>query len=402
MFADLSTGICRGAAKTSRFLAAFAAFSRRSKPWNVGHLVVTPGTRRKNPDNPQTFPNFKRDLIRYSNSGGSVSRIPKKTVISMRQICVTMVLGMMSSSLIGNAVASVPWLSDVHQAQQIAQQQQRLILLHFYADWCRPCVRLERDVYPRPEIVSAISQNYVPVKIDVQRSPELARHYGVQSFPTDVFLEPAGRVVHRTTTPSDPGQYLDLLNQLAAARHQGPPYVDPTARANPLPYAEQNHSQYTNFRDQLPADPSDQPGADRQRWQPLTDPPGQSGAVPPEQEFRIALDGFCAVSLTVRETWQQGDPRWGAYHRGRTYLFASPDFRQQFMADPDRYSPVLAGYDPTRFIDHGDPVEGQRQHGMWFRGRMYLFAEEASLERFQRSPDYYAQRSHEIMMRGRR
>ncbi|TVS19480.1 MAG: DUF255 domain-containing protein [Planctomycetaceae bacterium] len=401
----------------------------------------------KNPNNPQISPNFKQDLIRYTNSGGSFSRISKKMVVSMRPICFMIVLGMLSSSLIDAAVASVPWLNDVRQAQQIAQEKQQLILLHFYADWCGPCKHLTREVYPRPDISSAISQNYIPVKIDVQRSPELARHYGVQSFPTDIFLEPSGRVVHRMTTPAEPGKYLQVLHQFAASQHRTPPlqpsapraedpqnawasnthspsqaaspmshqtpyvyppqqfdrpYVDPTARANPLPFADQYHGYHTIDRDQLPAHPSSPHGEDGQRWQPLTDPPGQPNVVPSASEFKLALDGFCPVSLTLRENWQQGDPRWGAYHRGRTYLFASPTFREQFMADPDRYSPVLAGYDPTRFIDHGDPVEGQRQHGMWFRGRMYLFAEEASLERFQRSPDYYAQRSHEIMMRGRR
>ncbi len=333
----------------------------------------------------------------------------------MRFICLSIVCGMMSSSLIGDAVAAVPWLSDIRQAQQIAHERQQLVLLHFYADWCGPCQRLSREVYPREDVTAAISQNYVPVKIDIQRSPEVARHYGVQSFPTDVFIEPSGRVVHQMTTPVDPGEYLHALNQLAAGRHmshqtpyaqapqqQHPQYVDPTARANPAPFADQQHGHFTNSRDQLPTHRGESHGADRHSWQPLTDPPGQPGNDSSEAEFKLALEGFCPVTLTVRETWEQGDPRWGAYHRGRTYLFVSPDLKQQFMADPDRYSPVLAGYDPTRFIDHGVAIEGQRKHGMWFRGQMYLFAEEASLERFQRSPDYYAQRSHEIMMRGRR
>jgi YHS domain-containing protein len=35
---------------------------------------------------------------------------------------------------------------------------------------------------------------------------------------------------------------------------------------------------------------------------------------------------------------------------------------------------------------------------MWFRGKIYLFADEESLERFSAAPEGYSQRAHEIMM----
>ncbi len=312
----------------------------------------------------------------------------------MPRIPIVIIVGLMLWSLPNTTLASIAWLSDVRQAQQLAHEQQRVILLHFYADWCSPCVHLEREVYPRAEISSAISANFVPVKIDVRRSPELVRHYGVQSFPTDIFLEPSGRVLLRTTSPTDPGKYLQMLSQMApsqtppqqmAAPAWQPPSADPAAF--------HNH----------PYDPRWAQGAsDRQSSVPLTDPPAPPLAAPTAPEPKLALEGYCPVSLSQNEAWQLGDRRWGAIHRGRIYLFASPSHQQQFLDDPDRYSPVLSGYDPTKFIDQGEPVEGKRQHGMWFRGRMYLFAEEASLERFQRSPEYYAQKSYEIMMRGSR
>jgi thioredoxin-related protein/YHS domain-containing protein len=242
---------------------------------------------------------------------------------------IVIIVGLMLWSLPNAALASIAWLSDVRQAQQIAHEQQRVVLLHFYADWCQPCVYLDREVYPREEISSAISANFVPVKIDGRRSPELVRHYGVQSFPTDIFLDPSGRVLLRTTSPTDPGKYLQLLNQMAASRSQSPQQNLPTANS-PLPSEASN--------------------------------PNPGYQMPPHQmAAQAAIPG-----------------------------------------DPDRYSPVLSGYDPTRFIDFGESVLGKREHGMRFRGRIYLFAEEATLERFQRSPEHYAQRSHEIMMRGAR
>jgi len=112
----------------------------------------------------------------------------------------------------------------------------------------------------------------------------------------------------------------------------------------------------------------------------------------------LTMDGFCAVTLAEQERWVKGDPRWGAVHRGRTYLFLSQQHQQRFLADPDRYSPVLSGYDPTRYVDRGELVPGQRRHGMWFRGKIYLFADEESLDRFSTAPEVYAQRAHEIMM----
>jgi YHS domain-containing protein len=95
-----------------------------------------------------------------------------------------------------------------------------------------------------------------------------------------------------------------------------------------------------------------------------------------------------------------GVAQWGAVHRGRTYLFTSQAQQQKFLSDPDRYSPILSGIDPTQFIDSGAVADGKRNHGMWFRGKMYLFSSEESLQRFQGSPEYYAQRSREVMMRG--
>ena len=114
------------------------------------------------------------------------------------------------------------------------------------------------------------------------------------------------------------------------------------------------------------------------------------------------MEGYCAVTLAENEKWEKGNRLWGARHRGRTYLFVSQQQRQKFLSDPDRYSPVLSGYDPTRYIDIGEPVVGQRRHAMWFRGKAYFFTDENSLARFSIRPEYYAQKAHEIMMSGGR
>ena len=118
---------------------------------------------------------------------------------------------------------------------------------------------------------------------------------------------------------------------------------------------------------------------------PAAAPSATPGVNPP-----LGLEGYCPVSLVEQGKWIPGDRRWGWIHRGRTYLFAGPDEHRQFNTDPDRYAPVLGGNDVVRAVESGQMVPGYRRHGVFFGDRIYLFADEAALEKFSRDPNYYS------------
>ena len=114
----------------------------------------------------------------------------------------------------------------------------------------------------------------------------------------------------------------------------------------------------------------------------------------------LGLDGFCCVSLLERHEWIPGDRRWGAIHRGRTYLFVGPDEQRRFLADPDRYAPVVSGNDVVLATEQGQAVSGMREHGVFFGNRVYLFSSEASLEKFAKNPSLYANQALEALRSG--
>jgi protein disulfide-isomerase len=361
------------------------------------------------------------------------------------------------------AQGGIRWQGDLAQACGIAQRDQRLVLLHFYTENCGPCQMLEHNVFPNPAVSRAVAENYVPVKLDAARERQLAQHYGVRQFPTDVILDSEGRVIYHTVSPQDPTQYTRLLRGVANDHLPAPRVASnlPSERANPYgpngrqettqpnrtwtpsPPAEVNSRPdggfYSNsYRPpQLSPTPGHQAGGEARtmpyesryarQYSPQTPAPHArpytaaaqppnglansrpsaepNGGTPPAagtEPAPQALDGFCPVSLADQEMWVKGDPKWGAVHRGRTYLFASAEHQRRFLANPDHYSPVLSGYDPVLFIEQGTLQPGHRSHGMWFRGKTYLFADEASLQRFTESADYFAQKTHEIMMAGGR
>jgi hypothetical protein len=67
---------------------------------------------------------------------------------------------------------------------------------------------------------------------------------------------------------------------------------------------------------------------------------------------------------------------------------------------------VLSGYDPVKFSEQGQLVDGRRQHGVFFQNQVFLFSDESTLERFWKSPDAFAQAVHQAMqqnaLRGKR
>ncbi len=110
----------------------------------------------------------------------------------------------------------------------------------------------------------------------------------------------------------------------------------------------------------------------------------------PQGNPPLGLDGYCPVTLTDHEIWQVGDTRWGVIHRRRTYLFAGPEEQQRFLANPDHFSPVISGNDPVLALDRSQTIPGRRDFGVFYEGRIYLFASEESLNRFSVNPQRYS------------
>ena len=103
-----------------------------------------------------------------------------------------------------------------------------------------------------------------------------------------------------------------------------------------------------------------------------------------------ALDGYCPVTVTEKMVWKRGDVRFGAIHRGRTYLFATATEQAKFLADPDRFSPIISGNDPVVALERGEAVPGKRELGIMCGERMILFSSQESYDKFVKDSKRYS------------
>jgi thioredoxin-related protein len=92
-----------------------------------------------------------------------------------------------------------------------AQATGKPMLVDVYTDWCGWCKRMDRDVYSKAEVRNALGSWFVPVKLNAEAastakfqgrsftSRTLAQHFGVNGYPTTVFLRSTGATI--TTVP---------------------------------------------------------------------------------------------------------------------------------------------------------------------------------------------------------
>lgn len=96
-----------------------------------------------------------------------------------------------------------------------------MVLVDFYADWCAPCKTLEAEIIQLPSIKSAL-RDYVTVRVDTDRFPEVSRSYGVAVMPTLLILDATGEERARIAGMIGPEGLLEHLRRLAPARRASP------------------------------------------------------------------------------------------------------------------------------------------------------------------------------------
>lgn len=82
------------------------------------------------------------------------------------------------------------WLSSLAEAQSIATQTERLLLVDLYADWCGWCKRLEKEVFSDP-LFESYASRFVLLRVDTEDGGEGARlqdRYRAVTLPTMLIL----------------------------------------------------------------------------------------------------------------------------------------------------------------------------------------------------------------------
>jgi len=103
---------------------------------------------------------------------------------------------------------------DEVEAKAAARERDTLVMIEFYTDWCSWCRRLENDTFTDLGVIAQLEE-LVPMRVDAEGGGEdLAQRYGVDSYPTVVFVDGQGHEVDRILGYLPPAEFVEQTRRI--------------------------------------------------------------------------------------------------------------------------------------------------------------------------------------------
>lgn len=93
-----------------------------------------------------------------------------------------------------------------------ARAERKFIFVDAVTSWCGPCKMMAKEVFPDSSLGAFFNKNFVSLKLDMERGEgiEFSSRYKVWVYPTLLFLDTAGNVLHRSAGYHAAPALLDL------------------------------------------------------------------------------------------------------------------------------------------------------------------------------------------------
>ena len=113
------------------------------------------------------------------------------------------------------------WVYDEAEGFEIAQREDKLVMLDFYASWCAACNELDHQTYADPAVAARLD-DYVNVKLDFSRTSEttkaLTEKYQIPGLPVVIFMDSERNTLKRFTGFVDAEEMLGILDEIESGR----------------------------------------------------------------------------------------------------------------------------------------------------------------------------------------
>lgn len=100
-----------------------------------------------------------------------------------------------------------------------AKADGKIIFVDAYAVWCGPCKWMDANVFSNSSVGEVYNSTFVNYKFDMEKGegPAFARQYKVTAYPTLLFIDGDGKVVHEVKGSRSATDFI-ALGKLVASK----------------------------------------------------------------------------------------------------------------------------------------------------------------------------------------
>lgn len=116
---------------------------------------------------------------------------------------------------------------SVEEALREAKSEQKFVFIDLYAEWCRPCKWMEKEVFSADTVAAFFNDHFISLRIDAEKDQlDFVDLTKVEAYPTMLFYEPKGRQVLRVEQAMEINAFMELAHSLINLNNYHDAYTD--------------------------------------------------------------------------------------------------------------------------------------------------------------------------------
>lgn len=141
-----------------------------------------------------------------------------KNKYAMKRMITWMMCMMTTAVMMAQGVAFEPEGTTLEQASAKAKAENKLIFLDCYTQWCGPCKKMSKEVFPQEKVGEFMNPKFVSIKIDMESEygAPLAKKLQIQAYPTFVIFNANAQEISRFLGYHATDAFIDVVKEKSA------------------------------------------------------------------------------------------------------------------------------------------------------------------------------------------
>ena len=113
----------------------------------------------------------------------------------------------------GHTADALNWFS-FKEGLALSNSEGKKAFIHFKADWCSYCHRMDRETFRDPAVVAYLNENFIAIKVDTDKQANVADMFGVRTLPDNWFISEKGERLGYRQGYIPAGTFMKILKSV--------------------------------------------------------------------------------------------------------------------------------------------------------------------------------------------